>query len=246
MCKVDGCEILKNKAYGYCRLHWERIKRTGTTEVIDHKHSVEDRFWRFVTKLSNTECWMWTGSKNPKGYGHLPTGNEQLSHRLSYLLFKGEIPIKTMILHSCDNPGCVNPNHLYLGDNKQNMIDMISRGRAMPRGKPPKLNIEQVKLIAKSKDTVSNLVDEYNVSRGTIEQIKSGLIYAHLDIEINKASKGYGLKTKGESNYRAKLTDENVLQIRSSTESNRITALKYGVSTSLISMVRTRKIWQHI
>jgi len=245
MCKANGCTVEKNKGHGYCKMHYDRFRRLGTVELVSHKQPIEERFWRFVTKLSESECWVWSGSKNAKGYGMLPTNNEQLAHRVSYRLFKGEIPAKTMVLHHCDNPTCVNPSHLYLGDNKQNMIDMISRDRAKPRGKPPTLSKEQVMLIAESTDTVKSIAEKFNTSISSVRLIKSGGMYNHLDLSINKSKSDIKGKT-GEFNVMAKLTEETVLLIRESTESNRLTGIRYNVSPSLISQIKNRKVWNHI
>jgi len=245
MCKVDGCTVTKIKGYGYCNTHYARFKRNGNTELQELKRPIEERFWRFVTKLSDSECWEWQGSRSSKGYGKLPYGSEQQAHRVSYIIFKGEIPDKMMVLHHCDNPSCVNPSHLYLGDNQQNMIDMISRGRAKPRGKKPTLTDDQVRLVAASTETVSKLKEQFGVGRGVIELIKSGKTYKHLDLTINKASKGE-TKRVGNENGMSRICEEDVLLIRESTESNRILGMKYGVSTSLVSMIKNRKVWSHI
>lgn len=245
MCKAEGCTVTKIKGHGYCNTHYQRFKRNGSMDFQVRKHPLEDRFWRFVEKLSDAECWNWTGSKSPKGYGKLPYGNEQQAHRVSYILFKGEIPDKTMVLHHCDNPSCVNPSHLYLGDNKQNMIDMISRDRAKPRGKPPTIGKDDVMLIAESQDTVKNTARKFNTSISSVRLIKSGGMYAHMELNIAKSAKATGHQS-GISNGMAKLTEETVLLIRESLESNRLTGIRYNVSASLVSMIKNRKVWSHI
>ena len=245
MCKAEGCTVTKIKGHGYCNTHYARFKRLGTIDLVSHKQPIEERFWRFVTKLSDAECWEWQGSKNFKGYGKLPHDNEQQAHRVSYVIFKGEIPEKTMVLHHCDNPSCVNPSHLYLGDNKQNMIDMISRDRARPRGKPPTLSKEQVAMIAESTDTRKDIAEKFNTSIASVDFIKSGKMYAHMALSINIAAKS-DFKPVGETNGNSKLTEETVLLIRKSTESNRLTGLRYNVSAALVSRIKSRKAWSHI
>lgn len=87
------------------------------------------RFWRFVKKTET--CWLWTGARTNFGHGvfknKIATGN--LAHRFSYALHFESIPSKKMILHKCDNPDCVNPEHLYLGNHKDNMRDVALRKR---------------------------------------------------------------------------------------------------------------------
>ncbi len=96
--------------------------------VIPRK-SIPDRFLNMVDKTDG--CWNWTGHTNKKGYGLFHyKDSANLSHRVSYNLFVGEIPKDKMVLHHCDNPTCVNPEHLYVGTALDNSNDMVNRGRA--------------------------------------------------------------------------------------------------------------------
>lgn len=90
---------------------------------------------RFFSKVDKTEtCWLWTGHKT-LGYGKIAMGRGNLmwAHRVSYVLHKGEIPEGKLIMHSCDNPPCVNPAHLELGNYSENLIDAYKRGLHKPR-----------------------------------------------------------------------------------------------------------------
>ncbi len=79
------------------------------------------------------DCWFWVGRKSTKGYGKLSEGNVELrAHRVSYELFVGSVPDGLLVLHSCDNPECCNPNHLSVGTNKENILDKVSKGRFKP------------------------------------------------------------------------------------------------------------------
>ena len=82
-------------------------------------------------------CWEWIGGKDALGYGRICyMGQEVLSHRQAYLLFVGEVPSDSFVLHSCDNPACVRPDHLRLGTHLDNMVDKIVRGRAAKKLTP--------------------------------------------------------------------------------------------------------------
>lgn len=95
----------------------------------------EQRFWARVHK--GERCWIWTGAKHIRGYGASAViMGDTRAHRISWLLTRGPIPRGLGVLHKCDTPLCVNPDHLYLGDQKQNVADAVSRGRMTSGFKP--------------------------------------------------------------------------------------------------------------
>lgn len=98
--------------------------------------SEQRRFWDKVSIPSGDDCWDWFGTKNESGYGNLIIGGRggkmMKSHRLSWLINRGDIGEGLCVLHKCDNPACVNPKHLFLGTKKDNTRDMIAKGRNSP------------------------------------------------------------------------------------------------------------------
>lgn len=88
-------------------------------------------FQRFFEKVAfgMSECWYWIGSKNKHGYGQVGFKGQNKAHRLSWLMFNGEIPEDMKVLHRCDIRNCVNPDHLFLGTQNENIKDMDSKGR---------------------------------------------------------------------------------------------------------------------
>lgn len=93
--------------------------------------SIEARFWKYVDRRSDVECWEWIGSKTRWGYGQLNIENRPFrTHRLSYLIHCGPFPMELEVMHACDNPACVNPHHLSTGTRSDNASDAVRKGRA--------------------------------------------------------------------------------------------------------------------
>jgi len=93
-----------------------------------------NRFWSKVDKSG--DCWEWTGYRERYGYGRVSMvaigmSNKVLAHRAAWILTHGEIPSGMNICHTCDNPICVNPSHLFLGTHQDNMRDRDSKGRGV-------------------------------------------------------------------------------------------------------------------
>ena len=92
---------------------------------------LETLFWKHVDKLSKNECWNWKASTGTPGYGNLWNGSKNVTaHRVSWIINYGNIPNKMFVCHKCDNRRCVNPAHLFLGSQLDNMHDMINKNRA--------------------------------------------------------------------------------------------------------------------
>lgn len=103
------------------------------------KEDFKVRFFRYAFPEPNTGCWLWGASlKEGKcgGYGQLKVnGKEVTAHRVSYMIHKGPIPKGLYVLHTCDVRSCVNPDHLFLGTQKDNIHDMMKKGRANHPGR---------------------------------------------------------------------------------------------------------------
>lgn len=88
--------------------------------------------------VTDNGCWEWQGSRCKSGYGHVSyLGKIKRTHRIYYELLNGKIPDKLFVCHKCDNPPCLNPDHLFLGTNQDNMLDALKKGRLRTDGCPP-------------------------------------------------------------------------------------------------------------
>ena len=149
--------------------------------------TLEKRFWSKVRKTNN--CWFWTAYLNNKGYGVFRlNGKDQKAHRVSYKLNIGKIPKDLFVCHHCDNPGCVNPKHLWVGTAKDNAHDMIKKGRLFtPRGEKcglAKLKNKDIQKIrdfyyekGKSQQEISYL---FGVSQVAISLVTRGKTWTHV------------------------------------------------------------------
>lgn len=146
-----------------------------------------ERFWSKVDVKGEDECWEWKKCKDKDGYGQYQINKKKyLSHRISWILENGDIPKKMCICHKCDNPSCVNPNHLFLGTNKNNSEDMTNKNR-QAKGENQglhKLTEKQILEIRLKyipyKYTQQKLAEEYNISRSLIGYIVRNKIWKHI------------------------------------------------------------------
>lgn len=106
------------------------------------------KFWKSSGKDASHKCWNWTGRRNVKNYGMIcHDGKDTRAHRVSYVIHNGPIPDGLFVCHRCDNPSCVNPTHLFLGNALANNRDSIQKGRSNHSGLV-KLTSERAKEIA--------------------------------------------------------------------------------------------------
>lgn len=146
--------------------------------------NVETRFWRNVEKSDG--CWLWTGYSGKDGYGYLRVGTKQTgAHRYSYELHNGPIPEGLWVLHRCDNPPCVRPDHLWAGLANENTADRDSKQRQAlgERNRHAKLNAEDVLEIRRrlrQGSTNVALAEEYGVAKSEISHIRTRRVWKHL------------------------------------------------------------------
>lgn len=140
------------------------------------------RFERKYIPDPNSGCWMWIGTVDGRGYGAIKDGKKmRRATRVSWELYRGAFDTNLRLLHKCDNPLCVNPDHLLLGTNWDNTRDMFAKGRAHDRrGNNAKLTPEQVVEIRTSALTGRALAAKFGVSTATISFVRSGKRWSHV------------------------------------------------------------------
>lgn len=154
--------------------------------------SVKARFWAKVDVRGPDDCWQWKSGKRGKGYGIFRFArHNQVASRMSLAMFLGRNLLKgEMACHHCDNPPCVNPNHLFAGTAKDNMSDCVAKGRTakwngsrIGEGNPrARLTVDQARVIKASRDTHPTvLARTYRVSRALVYGIWAGTVWPHLE-----------------------------------------------------------------
>lgn len=189
-CEAQGCyKNSRNK--GLCSGHYERLRKNGSAnEEIPlravYRGSTEQRFWSKVDKTG--DCWLWSGGTFNGGYGSLyEHGSGSIrAHVFSYKTFVGTIPPGMHVLHRCDNPPCVRPEHLFLGSNADNVADKVAKGR-QPRGESmgsARLTSDQVIQIMQAEGPQRAIAKRFGVAQKTVSAIKTGTTWGHLFEEI--------------------------------------------------------------
>lgn len=130
-CSIDGCEK-RHEARGYCNAHYLTLRRTGNP-LPKHEWGIWERLKDTGWSVTDRGCWEWAGTRLPAGYGLITAQKhgykDALTHRVSYAHFNRPIPDGLLVRHKCDNPPCINPEHLELGTYSDNNWDKANRGR---------------------------------------------------------------------------------------------------------------------
>ena len=145
----------------------------------------EVRFFEKFIPEPNSGCWLWEAAINACGYGTIGVkGRSMLAHRLSYKIYYGKLPKNKNILHRCDVPCCVNPEHLFAGTQRENIYDMEVKDRAYhPTGEQhgrAKLTEDDVRRIRLDPRSSRKIAPEYGVDRVTIQGARNGRTWGHV------------------------------------------------------------------
>lgn len=216
--------------WGFCKKHYRAYDKYGDPNYSANLRGVpfEDR-----TKVDEiTGCLLWVGGLTTSGYGCMIEGIERVAHRVSYRRYIGSIPPGMNVLHTCDRPQCVAPEHLFLGTHVENMLDMKLKGRAYAgKGETnmaAKLTERQAIAIMQDHRKQKLIADEYGVCKGMVDSIQNGRSWKHVF----------------DARYReARLAVRpcvflNISEIEKDTRTQMQIATEYGVSQSTISKIK--------
>lgn len=210
----------------------------SVNETFESRYSVDEE----------TGCWIWMMGKNPKGYGviggaingkrYAKPGTNMLAHRVSWIIHRGEIPKGkgahgTVVMHICDNPSCVNPDHLRLGTQSDNVKDMIAKGRKVAGEWQKRKGVDHfrssfkdqadIDLICSTEGQTKALAERFGVAESTIKRIRrrNGVIKDDAEKFKNKP-----------------LSQEAIDHIRSTKPGTRGLGKLYGVGKTTIANIR--------
>ncbi len=148
------------------------------------RRSVRERFEAFYDV--GPGCWNWDGQRGEKGYGIFLLNRKGAgAHRVAWTLARGPIPDGLFVLHSCDNRACVNPSHLFLGTNRDNVEDMLRKGR-QPRGEAKTLaklteaTVRALRVCRRAGFSVRSMAEVVGVSTKTVRDAINGVTWGHV------------------------------------------------------------------
>lgn len=191
--------------------------------------TLAERFWARVDQRGPDDCWDWTGRRHRQGDGIIWVGMKPLlAHRVAYQLAVGSVPDGLCVCHRCDRPPCVNPAHLFLGTQRENMADMSRKRRTR---RLTSVQVAEVRRLREGGMMVAEVAAKFGVSRATIScEVRLG-------------------QNRGERHVNARLRPDQVREIRRlgrlGVGPKALSAL-YPVGPSAISAIIRRKTWRHL
>jgi len=170
-----------------CKSHYTVSLRKGVfngKSIYTGHMNIVDRLENLSERVTESGCQIWMSPLTNTGYGRISINNKvMLAHRASYEAYIGKIPKGIDVCHTCDNPSCINPSHLFLGTHKENMEDMVIKKRQAygeRKIKQAKLTDEDVLIIRNTKESHIKLSVKYNVCRQLISMVKQNKRWRHI------------------------------------------------------------------
>ena len=184
-CKACGANFLARETYvangngDFCSAKCRGVNlRSGPPETW---------FWNYVQKTDG--CWLWTAARQRHGYGVTSVHRKTVrAHRLSWELSRGPIPVGSHVLHACDNPPCVNPDHLFLGTEADNALDKARKGRTGVAKLTPD-NVRSIRALAADGDRLIDIAAHYGVATSVVSDVVARRLWAHVDGDGKRVSR---------------------------------------------------------
>ena len=142
--------------------------------------SFEERLERYIERIPEAGCWIWTGATLSNGYGKFRDANMKsaLAHRATYEYYKGKIDADKYVCHTCDVPSCVNPNHLFAGTPTENQQDSKSKGRMKKaKFKLDRKTVDQIMAQLKLGASQREISYMYSISQSMVSMIKTRKVW---------------------------------------------------------------------
>lgn len=186
-CSIAGC-MGRVKARGWCEMHYCRWRANGdpTVNRLPKKVPISDRLRAGAVRTS-CGCLEWIKSRDKDGYGKLSVNRVDCrTHRLSWEQINGPIPTGRMILHTCDNPPCIDPSHLVLGDARGNASDRVDRSRfnyssgRYNRVKLTPAMAREVRVMSRRGDSRRSISEKFGVGVYQISRIVNNINWKEL------------------------------------------------------------------
>lgn len=190
-CSVEACSS-PSHARGYCSKHYARFKRTGDAGTAQPRYAASgatpwEKIKFYGWDVTDRGCWEYRGSRYPTGYGRLTGARTEhlYAHRVSYEHANGPIADGLLVCHRCDNPPCMNPDHLFLGTFAENAADAVQKGRHThgERAGTAVLSEAEVRDVLSrvgSGEMCKDIASRYGVSPSLVSAIARGERWQHV------------------------------------------------------------------
>lgn len=258
-CKHPGCGNTP-RVRGLCDKHYTRLQRHGSTSVTvadPRDISLKQRIKRNIEKDDNG-CWIWQKGLNSDGYGQISINAEKHRvHRMAYQEWVGEIPSGKEVCHKCDVRACCNPKHLFIATHKENVHDMIKKGRRASssgerNGKSTLLEKEVFEVFDRVLwgETDEFISDVFGVEAHVIQKIRSGVTWSKTRENLPEYKKKALEKFRKIGNSSVKVfSAKDVLRVRRLIKkgySVAYIARMFGVGETTVRNVRDGKTYSHV
>ncbi len=218
-------------------------------DILTHPRfqSAKTRFENYTDHRGANECWPWTSQTTTDGYGRFSFMSTMFgAHRVAWVLVNGPVPAAinghpTYVCHTCDNPVCCNPKHLFLGNHRINTADMVAKRRHVygSRSKSAKLTETDIEFILDSRLSHGELAQKFGVVYRIIEDIRHRKTWVHVR-PGEPANPAYREKSK------PKLTAETALAVFHDRRVRSKVAADYGISRDHVRDIQRGYHWSHI